>query len=372
MQEATRGKSDKAGVSTFLNYDKTSNLYLATLDGWSIYDLEWVKRIAGRLGTGQALACPVLFFGGTLKKLAVLALKGGVGKSTVVAGLSLALVKKRYRVGCVDLDVTGSNLYSALGLEHSPRWGLDSVNERIIVPKVNGYWLLSIASFAGEENAVMCDCSHNAELIGAMKKIGELQRKVNSEPTVILDDLETIRKQIDDVLASSKWRYVMEMLSDNIVTWPEPLDYQVFDLPPSSSQEMFSFLDRTRDELFGVFIVSQPSAIATTGLVRTIDLLRVKQIPIIGLVANQAGFLNRHGETEYQFLSPRVDLEAVARKAGIPFLMSLPQCGDMNKLEPYFTELADKIIRSTPVVLKDITLGKKIKRKIVKGIARRL
>ena len=306
-----------------------------------------------------------------MKKLAVLALKGGVGKSTVVAGLSLALVEKGYNIGCVDLDVTGSNLYSALGLDHSPRWGLDSVNEKIIVPEVNGYWLLSIASFAGEENAVMWDGSQNAELVGTMKKIGELQRKMHCEPVVMFDELEAIRKQIDDVVASSKWRYVTELLSDSIVSWPKPLDYQIFDLPPSSSQEMFSFLDQTKD-LFGVFIVSQPSAIATTGVVRTIDLLRVKQIPIVGLVVNQDGFLNCHGEIEYQFLSPRVDLEAIAKKSGIPFLLSIPQSGDVKRLKPYFSKLADKIISSKPVILKDVTLGKKLKRKLVKGIARRL
>lgn len=306
-----------------------------------------------------------------MKKLAVLALKGGVGKSTVVAGLSLALVRKKYKVGCVDLDVTGSNLYSALGLEHSPRWGLDSVNEKIVVPEVNGYWLLSIASFAGEDNAVMWDGSQNAELVGTVKKIDQLKQKLELEPSAMFDELEAIRRQIDDVLASSKWRYVTELLSDNVVTWPEPLDYKIFDMPPSSSQEMFSFLDQTRD-IFGVFIVSQPSAIATTGLVRTIDLLRVKQIPIVGLVANQDGFFTSHGEIEYQFLSPRVDLPAVARKAGIPFLMSIPQSGDVKRLENYFSELADKIISANPVVLKDVTLGKKLKRKIAKGIARRL
>lgn len=303
-----------------------------------------------------------------MKKLAVLALKGGVGKSTVVAGLSLALVKKKYKVGCVDLDVTGSNLYSALGLEHSPRWGLDSVHEKIIVPKVNGYWLLSIASFVGENNAVMWDGSQNAELTEAMRRLDEI--KIDYEPLVLGSKLKEIHRIIDDVLASSKWRYVTELLSDNIVTWPEPLDYQIFDMPPSSSQEMFSFLDQTRD-LFGIFIVSQPSTIATTGLVRTIDLLRVKQIPIIGLVANQAGFLNRHNEIEYQFLSPRVDLEAIAGKSGIPFLISIPQSGDVRKLENYFSELADKIITSRPVVLKDVTKGKKFKRELFKGIARR-
>jgi Mrp family chromosome partitioning ATPase len=325
----------------------------------------------GKNCNGASVSWPRFFLEFILKKLAVLALKGGVGKSTVVARLSLDLVGKGFTVGCVDLDVTGSNLYSALGLEHSPRWGLDSVNEKIIVPEVNGYWLLSIASFAGEENAVMWDGSQNSELMGTMKKIGELQHKLECEPVVMFDELEAIRKQIDDVVASSKWRYVTELLSADIVTWPKPLDYQIFDLPPSSSQEMFSFLDQTKD-LFGVFIVSQPSAIATTGLVRTIDLLRVKQIPIVGLVVNQDGFLNSHGEIEYQFLSPRVGLEAIAKKAGIPFLLSIPQSGNVKRLEPYFSELADKIIKSTPVVLKDVTLGKKLKRRLAKGIARRL
>jgi len=306
-----------------------------------------------------------------MKKVAVLALKGGVGKSSVVAGLGLALVEKEYKVGFLDIDVTGSNLYSALGLAHSPKWGLDSIEEKVIVPEVNGYWLLSIASYVGEDYAVLWEGSHHDELKQAIKKIEELEHKYQFEPVVLSDELESIIRQIDDVLASSKWRFVSELLSDEIVTWPEPLDVQIADLPPSTSNEMFSYLKQTRD-LFGVIIVSQPTKISTIGLMRTIDLLRVKQIPIIGLVANQDGFLNRLGEIEYQFLSPRVDLKDIAQKAGIPFLMSIPQTGDNDKLKPYFSELADKVVSSKPVVLKDITMVKKLKRKVVKGIARRL
>ncbi|GAH39017.1 unnamed protein product [marine sediment metagenome] len=158
---------------------------------------------------------------------------------------------------------------------------------------------------------------------------------------------------------------------DDVVTWPKRLDYQIADLPPSTSAEMFSYLDHVED-LFGVVVVSQPAQISTTGLIRTIDLLRVKQIPILGLVANQDGFLNRLGEIEEQFLSPRVDLREIAQKAGIPFMVSIPQTGSAEKVKPYFSELAGKVISSNPVVLKEITLGRKLKRKIVKGIARRL
>jgi len=301
-----------------------------------------------------------------MKKVAVLALKGGVGKSSVVAGLGLALVEKKYRVGFLDIDVTGSNLYSALGLAHSPKWGLESIEERVVVPEVNGYWLLSIASFVGEDYAVLWEGSHHNELVDARDRIQKVKAGAST-----LDELEGIRRQIDDVLASSKWRFVSELVSDEVVTWPEPLDFLIADLPPSTSNEMFSFFEQVKD-LFGVIIVSQPTRISTIGLQRTIDLLRVKQIPIIGLVANQDGFLNRLGEIEYQFLSPRVDLEEVARKAKIPFLISIPQTGKGNKLNPYFSELAEKVITSKPGVLKDVTMVKKLKRRVVKGIVRRL
>lgn len=306
-----------------------------------------------------------------MKKIAVVALKGGVGKSSVVAGLGLALNDKGYKVGFTDIDVTGSNLYSALGLEHSPRWQLDTANEKVIVPEVNGYWLLSIASYAGEEYAVLWEGSHHNELTDAKDKINEIKETSWKSGQALAESLETIRRQIDDILASSKWRFVSELLSDKIVTWPEPLDFLIADLPPSTSNEMFSFFDQVKD-LFGVIIVSQPAKISTIGLLRTIDLLRTKQIPIIGLVANQDGFLNCHGEIEYQFLSPRVDLKEVAKKAEIPFLVSIPQSGDTNKIQPCFSELVEKVVGSNPVVLKEVTLARKLKRRIVKGIARRL
>jgi len=319
----------------------------------------------GKRGRTFERRAPLFFCKETMKKIAVCALKGGVGKSSVVAGLGLALADKKFKVGFLDIDITGSNLFSALRLAHSPKWELDSLNEKVVVPEVNGFWLLSIASYVGEDYAVLWEGSHHQELTDARDRLSQLGNGATVE------DLEVVRRKIDDVLASSKWRFVSELLSDEIVTWPEPLDFLIADLPPSISNEMFSFFDQVKD-LSGVIIVSQPAKMSTIGLLRTIDLLRQKQIPIIGLVANQDGFLNRHGENEYQFLSPRVDLQRVAREAGIPFLVSIPQCGDGDKLKPYFSELAERVVDSRPVVLKEVTMGRKLKRQVVKGIARRI
>lgn len=302
------------------------------------------------------------------RKIAVLALKGGVGKSSVVAGLGLALVAKGFKVGFLDIDITGSNLYSALGLSHSPKWIADAVNEKIVVPEVNGYWLLSIASHTGEDYAVLWEGSHHRELEAIRDNLGTIKSRMNGGVATV-SELEQLRRDIDDILAQSKWRFVSELLSDRIVTWPAPLDYLIADMPPGTAGEMFSFFEQVKD-LFGVVIVSQPTKISAIGLERTIDLLRVKQIPILGLVANQDGFLNWHGEVEHQFLSPRVDLKKVADKAHIEFLGSIPQSGDWSKVKPCFADLAERVIVSKPVVLKDVSPLKKLKRGIVKGIGR--
>lgn len=300
-----------------------------------------------------------------MKKVAVVALKGGVGKSSIAAGLGLALVASSQKVGFLDIDITGSNLYSALGLEKSPKWKLDSVNERVIVPEVNGYWLLSIASFVGEEYAVLWEKSHESELMDARNKIAALSLGST------IESLESIRRQIDNILASSKWRFVKELLSPEIVTWPEPLDFLIADLPPSTSNEMFSFFEQVKD-LFGVVIVSQPARISTIGLVRTIDLLRQKQIPIIGLVENMAMVRCPHcDETIYPFLSKEVDLEEICRNSKIPFLCSIPLSNDAKELKPIFNKLAACVSEAEPVVLKEVTNLRRLKRRVVKSIGRR-
>jgi len=69
-----------------------------------------------------------------VKKIAVVALKGGVGESSLANGLINGLAEKGFKVGGLDIVVTGSNLYSALGRDHSPKRGLDSIGEKVVVP----------------------------------------------------------------------------------------------------------------------------------------------------------------------------------------------------------------------------------------------
>jgi len=52
--------------------------------------------------------------------------------------------------------------------------------------------------------------------------------------------------------------------------------------------------------------------------------------------------------------------------------VSIPQTSSKEKVKTYFLKLANKVIDSKPVVLKEVTLGRKFKRKLVKGIIRRV
>lgn len=293
------------------------------------------------------------------KFIAVCALKGGVGKSTVTAGLGLALQRQGFKVGFIDIDITGSNLYSALGLEHSPKWQLNSREQKVVVPEINGFWLLSVASYAGESNAVMWEANQYNDL----EKIrAELSRiTADTAPSEISGIIQQAARSLGVMVSSGKWNYVKEILSKDIVTWPEDLDYIIADMPPSSSAEMFSFFETLRDRLFGVILVSQPAQLSTIGLVRTIDLLKERGIPIIGLVANQDGFRTAEGRIEYQFLSPRTDLQKICSKTGVPMLISIPQSANPEALKKYFDSLAESARYAKPKTIKRLSTGQRIK-----------
>ena len=50
-------------------------------------------------------------------KILVMSGKGGVGKSSVAAYLSVALAKKGYKVGLMDVDLHGPSIPRMLGLK---------------------------------------------------------------------------------------------------------------------------------------------------------------------------------------------------------------------------------------------------------------
>ena len=265
-----------------------------------------------------------------MKRIVVSALKGGTGKTTTTVNLGKALHRKGYKVGLLDTDATAPTLHKALGLPDAPDWELDSENAKLIPFKLaNGFYALTLASHYGENPAVLWD-----------------------EPTLI--------------------RAMKELTRD--VVWPE-LDYLLLDSPPSSSGFMQALYDEIGSDLYGVVLVFQPTDIAVADLLRTLDFIKIKKVPIVGLIANMGYCISPKGERFWPFVSPKVDIESVCRENGIPVLGEVPLTPSQRQIDLKFDTIAQQVIAEKPVLLKDGTimkLYKEISKKAVKAIVRRL
>lgn len=262
--------------------------------------------------------------------IVISSLKGGTGKTTVTVNLGKALHRKGFKVGLLDVDVTAPTLGRGLGLGEIPQWGLDSQAESIVPFEVDGIYALTMASHYGETPAVLWD---EKTLIDAMRQ-----------------------------------------LVTGVIQWPVDLDYLLLDSPPSSSGFMQALYDYLPD-IYGVILVFQPTDIATADLLRTIDFIRFKKVPLLGLITNMSYCLSPKGEAFWPFLSPEIDLGEACRDFGITLLAKIPLTNDSKAIAEIFDQVVPKLDGCKPMLLKDDAiqkLYKSLKRRLIKAVVRRL
>jgi len=264
-----------------------------------------------------------------MRRLVISSLKGGTGKTSVTVNLGRAFYRAGYTVGLLDADATAPTLFKALGMDKPPALALDSGEAKLLPFEVDGLYALTLASHYGENPAVLWD-----------------------EPTLI--------------------RAMRELIRD--VTWP-PLDYLILDSPPSSSGFMQALFDALANDIYGTVLVFQPSDIAVADLVRTLDFIKVKEVPIIGLIANMAYCLSPSGEKFWPFLSPNVDIGNICGTYGIAQLGEVPLTPEQGIIDLEFDKIAERVVGATPLVLKDsmlTSLYKRVALETVKSVVRRL
>lgn len=226
------------------------------------------------------------------------------------------------------MDIIAPTLHKALGLTELPSWNLNSAEAKILPAYHDGLYVVTIASHFGETPAVLWD---DKTLIRAM---GELNRDVQ---------------------------------------WPE-LNYLLLDSPPSSSSFMQALYD-CLDDLYGVVLVFQPTDIAAADLLRTFDFVRIKKVPIVGLISNMNYCISPKGEEFWPFLSPRIDLDKVCQQYGIPLLGSVPLTPSQDRIDMEFDRVVERMEGSRPLRLADdmaMRIYKAIKRRAIKALVRRL
>lgn len=258
-----------------------------------------------------------------MRQIICSSIKGGTGKSTTTVNLGKALRRAGSRVGLLDVDLVAPTLCKALGLAEAPHWDLDTVAANIIPFQVEGLYALSVASHYGESPAVLWD-----------------------EPTLI--------------------RAMRELTRD--VQWPA-LDYLILDSPPSSSGFMQALYDAVVGDIYGVILVFQPTDIAVADLVRTLDFIKIKKVPVVGLIANMSYCISPSGEEFWPFISPKVELGAVCEENGIALLGEVPLTSSQERINEEFDSIVKRMDGVNPLVLKDSMLTKMYK-SIAKGVVK--
>jgi ATP-binding protein involved in chromosome partitioning len=206
--------------------------------------------------------------------VAVVSGKGGVGKSSVTAGLACAFALDGARVGVLDADLNGPTMAKMLGVR----------GQRLVLA-------------AG----------------GVEPPRTTLGVKVMSMDLLLPSDAAPLVWDATTQAEAHTWRGTMEanalreFLADT--TWGA-LDLLLLDLPPGTDR--LATIASLVPRLAGTVVVTIPSDVAHLVVKKSITVAAQTKAPVLGLVENMAGL----------FSGP--DAAALAREAGIPFLGRVP------------------------------------------------
>lgn len=198
--------------------------------------------------------------------------KGGVGKSTVAANLTLALKRQGYRVGLLDADMYGPSVPTMFGITGQP----------------------------------MTDG----------KKIQPLER--------FGVKLMSIGFMLEDPKSAIVWRGPMlhgalvQFLKD--VDWGE-LDFLLLDLPPGTGDIALTLSQQLRTN--GSVIVTTPQEVALMDVYKSVSMCQKVGIPITGVVENESYFICDGCDKRHELFGAGGGAK-VAEMAGAPLLGQIP------------------------------------------------
>ncbi|KZL80561.1 atp-binding protein [Colletotrichum incanum] len=210
---------------------------------------------------------------GVEKVIAVSSAKGGVGKSTVAANLSLAFARLGYRAGILDTDIFGPSIPTLFNLSGEPRLSQDNQ----LVPMTNyGVKTMSMGYLVPEDDAVVWR--------GPM-----------------------VMKAIQQLLHEVDWG---------------GLDILVLDLPPGTGDTQLTITQQLI--LDGSIIVTTPHTLAVKDAVKGVNMFNKVNVNILGLIQNMSLFNcpHCHGDTHVFGSNERV--QRMCKDHRIDFLGDVP------------------------------------------------
>ena len=206
--------------------------------------------------------------------------KGGVGKSSLTANISIALAQRGHSVAVIDADVMGFSIPRMLGVEHGP-----TQIDRMIVPsEVHGVRCISMGSFAEDETPV--------------------------------------------IFRSPMLHKVLEQFLTDVF-WDDP-DFLVVDLPPGTGDialSLMQFMPRCE-----VYVVTTPQPAAQRVAQRIAFMAEKVNVEVKGVIENMAWFTGDDGKHYELFgagggeeLAERLEVPLVGQ---VPFVPALREGSD--------------------------------------------
>lgn len=222
----------------------------------------------------------------------ILSGKGGVGKSSITTQTALSLCGMGYKVGVLDIDLTGPSLPRMFGVEKGTI--LQSVEGwmPVTVDTKNSKGSLKVISLG-----FLLDDRGNSVVWRGPKKTGMIKQFINE------------------------------------VYWGE-LDYLLIDTPPGTSDEHISIAEQLRfAKPDGAIIVTTPQGVATTDVKKEINFCKKIELNILGIVENMSGFICPSCSECTNIFSSGGG-KKLATEFNIPYLGNVP-------IDPTFVELIE-------------------------------
>ena len=248
--------------------------------------------------------------------IAVSSGKGGVGKSTISANLSVALVELGYKVGLVDADIYGPSMPIMFDLVGESPNAIDVNGKKKMQPLENyGVKMVSMGLFTQANQAIV-------------------------------------------------WRGPMASKALNQLIWDShwgELDYLIVDLPPGTGDIHLSLVQAI--PITGAVIISTPQEIALADAEKGVNMFKMKSIdvPVLGIVENMSFFITEEFPDKKYFIFGKDGAKNLAEKLGvellgqIPIVQSLREAADAGRpgvlqlnteISNSFINLAKKVVVS--------------------------
>jgi len=207
------------------------------------------------------------------KVICIVSGKGGVGKSLVTSMLAVTMNRRGHRTAILDADVTGPSIPKAFGITQK--------------------------AIASEEGLLPIKSRTNIDIMSI-----NLLLKNDTDPVIWRGP----------IIAST----VKQFWTD--VIWQD-IDYMFIDMPPGTGDVPLTVFQSIAVD--GIIIVTSPQELVSMIVSKAVNMAKMMNIPIIGLVENMAFFKCPDCTKEYKIFGDS-HIEEIAKKHHLGVLAKLP------------------------------------------------